>query len=286
MGLTRTSSGLLVRDEFSSDSSGDYYPTSGNTIAVASGELYASAANSGCARKTYNTAKCITALGEMDDDYGNGAAYYANENIGSAAAWDGYKIHYRTAGAYLSKYVDGSATDLANIACGYLGTNTVHTRVYLTATGVTGRIGVTAFTHSGSSTDTTYTAAAYGGLHFRKESAAYGIQWLDIRTSHLITCTGMTTGHYLRVSDGTTAAEAQESGGTATVDAGAVLFPLASVQIRTAAAGGGDLIAELTSTDYADMGGGDAFAYSASSVWLPQLIVPQCYPSYGGLTYG
>ena len=53
--------------------------------------------------------------------------------------------------------------------------------------------------------------------------------------------------------------------GLATVDAGLVLFPLSSVQIRTAAAGGGDLVAEITSGTLADMGGGDAFAYSAGA---------------------
>jgi len=84
--------------------------------------------------------------------------------------------------------------------------------------------------------------------------------WVDVRTSHEITCTGMSTGHYLRVSDGTTAAEAQESSGTATVDAGLVLFPLSSVQIRTASGGGGSLVAELGTGDYADMGGGDVYA--------------------------
>jgi len=60
------------------------------------------------------------------------------------------------------------------------------------------------------------------------------------------------------VSDGTTTAKATASVGTAVVDAGAVLFPLASVSVLD----GSNNVVETYSA-LTDMGGGDTFAYSS-----------------------
>jgi len=130
-------------------------------------------------------------------------------------------------------------------------------------------VGTTTLGLALGSTDTTYTGDQYGGGKF----AAVANQAVDdlwFCSSHLITCSGMTENHYLYCTDGTTAAEAQADGdGDASVNAAAVLFPFTSVAIYTGSGATGDKIAELTTGDHADMGGGDVFAYSAPAAGNP-----------------
>jgi len=127
------------------------------------------------------------------------------------------------------------------------------------------KVGQSALTASASQTDGTYAGSLYPGAFLRYSvTNNENIDWLDARTSHQITVSSLPDGSSVVVSDGTTTASADTAAGTATVDAGAVLFPLASVSVYSGAGGGGDLLATLTTGDYADMGGGDVFTYSAA----------------------
>lgn len=278
MGLTRSSSGLKLFDDFSSDTSADYDAYSG-TIVVSGGEM---TLPNHIVHKTASGVYCVTSkiLG-YKGGHMSGPALWANSALDAAADIDGYVAEGLNANVvYMGALTDNSASWLANGAYTQSAGNYIF-RLYRNAATVYMKIGTTALDGKElSSNNTAYTGTLYPGMYYKTNNH---LDWLEGRTAHTITCTGMTTGHYLRVSDGTTAAEAQESSGTATVDAGAVLFPLASVQIRTAAAGGGDLIAELTTTDYADMGGGDAFAYSSASAKPIWLFKTQYIPQLGGV---
>lgn len=280
MGLSRTTKGLKVYDGFGSDTSANYDTLVG-TFTMSGGLATVGTGNDLVVHKTASDVKCITIRALVVSNSALGAMYIVNSSLSSSYDRDCYECHGYSGTIYLQKWVDNVSTSLGT-ATFTLG-SAIITRVYLAATGVNARYGTSALSNGLSSNDTTYTSGSYGGL-FARNQANMQADWLDLRTSHIITCTGMTTGHYLRVSDGTTTAEAQESSGTATVDAGAVLFPLSSVQIRTASGGGGTLIAELDTDDYADMGGGDEFAYSSGGIWLPRHM--QYHPAFGGLRYG
>lgn len=290
MGLTRTTRGLDsgVYDDYSSDVS-DSYDGLGSTYYVSGGNLVSSGTDY-VVRTTPSGIACLTASIYVSTTLpqASGVALWANGAFSADADIDGYAAQTQTSlGLY--RWTNRGPTALGSSSSDLLATAGAFfvQRIYRSGNNICLRWGndTTAFDQLLSASDTTYTSGLYGG--FRPVGNYVVATWADFRPSHTVTCTGMTEGHYLRVTDGTTAAEAAANGaGLATVDAGAVLFPLATVQIRTAAAGGGDLIAELDTGDYADMGGGDAFAYSASGLWLPQLIKPQYFPQFGGLTYG
>jgi hypothetical protein len=275
MGLTRTSSGLLWFDDFSSDTSAQYSILNWSP-SFADGRIHKTTSNAGSMVKTgITTAKCVTTRLKFSDLSACGAGVLLSDGVyttfhrgydcfaqPNASRW--YLYYWNQSGSYSNKGGVGYPFTFeaeTNYLCRIYALPDHYFRIRAGATDLS--VGTAQYQDA-----ITLGSELTGGMS--GYSTKNDHDWLDIRTSHTITCTGMTTGHYLRVSDGTTAAEAQESSGTATVDAGAVLFPLATVQIRTAAAGGGDLIAELDTGDYADMGGGDAFAYSgASAVWLP-----------------
>lgn len=266
MPLSRASSGLLLRDDFGSDTSANYSKTAG-TLSVSSGRLEASSA-CGATRKTITGVLCATVRGNF---YGGqtGTLLSQNELSSEAATIDIYSIHYDGANWLLRRLVNGSATTLATVATPDLDLNTYGvSRLYRSGTSIVGRFGVTTLAGSGSAVDTTYTTGLYGGPMPVGSAYRYA-DYLDLRTSHLITVNSLPAGSSVVVSDGTTTASADTTAGTATVDAGAVLFPLASISVYSSTGGGGSLLAQITSATLADMGGGDVFTYSGGSLWLP-----------------
>jgi hypothetical protein len=273
MGLSRSSSGLLVYDDFGSDTSANYIVEGAATVSMTGGNCSVSATNTRAVHTGSSGTKCVTVNAKrVSGDTRVGQAYYsANSTCETANDVDGYNAYGATTWG-LGRLINAGATVLGTDSNDYCAEGEWgFTRVYLAAAGAVGRFGKTTLGQNITTTDTTYEAAGYGGFGVGG-SAGTLFTTFESRTSHLITCTGVPTGSYLRVSDGTTAAEAQESSGTATVDAGAVLFPLASVGIYTASGGGGTKTAEILAATLADMGGGDAFAYSAdggAAVWLP-----------------
>lgn len=266
MTLTRTTRGLDtgVYDDFGTDTSANYDPLLG-TVSVATGLLTIATANDRVIHKTASTVKCVTASIKRSGARAAGPFYCASASLVSANDVDGYTLYaYGTPAWYFDRVTNNAMTNLgystANVpADGATGIG----RIYLAADGAKCRCGVTALTDSIASTDTTYTAAAYCGFVAGNQNDQQA-DWLDARPSHLVTVTGLPSGWYAKVSDGTTTAKAAASEGTAAVDAGAVLFPLASVTLYNGDPDGAGVLQETLDTGtYADMGGGDVLAYTS-----------------------
>lgn len=287
MGLTRTSSGLKLRDEFGSDTSANYNSRSGTSFAIGSGYLaldYGAAVNT-----TQSGILCVTSKIYRYTANSVGPGLWASNDFSNDANIDGYTMNANATKWSLFRVTNYGFTELGSSANSPLGDNNWgYARIYRSGNDVVLRAGASALTSIAvSASDTNYTTGLYAGARANTLGTAPRADDLEGRTSHLVTCSGLSPGWYLKVSDGTTTAKAAESSGTATVDAGAVLFPLASVSVYDGDPDdAGSLVAECDTGDYADMGGGDVFAYSASGLWLPQLIKPQYFPQFGGLTYG
>jgi hypothetical protein len=263
MPFTRATSGLLIYDGFGTDTRANYSQTGSGTWTVTGGKLHQDAGGMSSRRQSsISTAGCVTAGHHYTFNDKRSVLTLATATAGQYSLYRGYFVQKYQSTITLQKCVnDTTITALATLGSTGITGDTPQglvSRVYRAGNDVYGRIGATALVNVGSASDTAFTSSLSGAVWMQ---GLEDIDWLDIRTSHLISCSGMTDGWYLRVSDGVTAAEAVASGGTATVDAGAVLFPLSSVGIYTAASGGGSKIAEITSAALADMGGGDAFTY-------------------------
>jgi hypothetical protein len=142
-------------------------------------------------------------------------------------------------------------------------------RGYISGGTVYARFGYTSLGAGISASDATYAQGSFG---FR---CSWDIKhdWVDARPAHTVICTGLPAGSSVVCSDGTTPASADTAAGTATVDCGAVLFPLASVTVYSSTGGGGDVLVALDTGDYADMGGGDSFEYAADAGgWLGPIV--------------
>lgn len=262
-GLTRSTTGLKLRDEFSEDTSGNYDENIG-TLSVSTGSLRTDTNTTKFVHANSSGTLCVTAkFGYMATTNSGMVCLWKNYPINANEDIDGYTCRPMSSGTQVGvgRYVDNSYyqfTTGTHSGCDGLG------RVYADGTTITARSGTGGvFTGVASTTDATHSAPYYGGglLRYTNED----VDWFECRSSHKVTVTGVPTGYWVRVYDGTTAAEAQESGGTAVVDAGAVLFPLSTIQIRTASGGGGTLIYELDTGDYDNMGGGDSYTYAAVS---------------------
>lgn len=268
MGLTRSSSGLLLYDDFSSNTEANYIISGddGSGWAVTGGAFVGTPAGDSFARRAYTTCKCVTA--RVKQTTVSGWCKFVGLGGSNTLYYDvfpyGYWIESNNSTTALNLiYCHSGGTDLIDSWATSARSNDTYYlwRLYLSGNTVYGKFGGAALADLDSCAHSTYTqGTAYLGC---EGSSAW--DWFEARTAHTITCSGMTDGHYLRVTDGTTAAEAAASGGTATVDAGIVTFPLTSAAIYTAASGGGSKLAEITSGTLADMGGGDAFAYAADS---------------------
>jgi hypothetical protein len=270
MGLTRSSSGLLLRDDFGSDTLANWTEAGGRTgdWSITGGTLLKSNTGDTTRRRTdITTAKCATMRVKEADV----TSAYTKLYVGGAGAntsdWpyacQGYCVQtYDTAEAMWVDWKDASTNNnLSSEPGDTLYTRVVDTyyltRIYIDSGYVKVRQGQTVLAGTLSYANNQFTQGHIGVGGYVGTAT---FDWVEARTSHLITCSVMTDGHYLRVTDGTTAAEAVASGRTATVDAGLVTFPLTSVAIYTATGGGGSKIDEITSATLADMGGGDVFA--------------------------
>jgi hypothetical protein len=274
MGLSRSSSGLLLYDDFSTDTEADYtpYDSTHDDWAVSGGDMVCSKLNGtypALYRTGITTCKCVTGRfteSTISSYCGVGIINGVTGNGGYPKGAVGVTTDEGAPNGWWITAVDVSASAQTTGDCpNYVGTGTNFiTRVFIDSGSTKAYCGFATLDESGLATAAAATLASAAPAILN-----YGVtghcQWLEGRTSHLITCTGMTNGHYLRVSDGTTTAEAAASGGSASVDASAVIFPLTSVQVRTASGGGGTLVAQITSATLTDMGGGDAFTYTSSN---------------------
>jgi len=263
--LRRVTKGLLLYDDFSTDTEANY---EGNHayFAVSGGAMVSSGVPGDVylCRADIFAAKVMTCRAKSSSWTAN---YQTPCVVGGSDVYgtfmpSGYIVQLESTAdqCYISCYPNGGSgayTIQSAVSVDLTDDTYCLWRLYIHGGRVYLKQGATALVSRHDEADATHTA---GHIGINAYAGTCSWDWVEARTSQLISCTSMPPGAYLRVSDGTTTAEAQAVGGTATVDAGLVLFPLTSVQVRTASGGGGSLIAEITSATLTDMGGGDVFA--------------------------
>ena len=259
----------MVFDDFSSDTIANYN-TVGDPV-ISDGVIELSGSKTAIHDDSQGTL-CVTAkLLKLDiNNYSTYLLLSQNPSWALTADIDGYFLRFRGS-TYnywqLYRYIDGSALVLGT--GGDTCDGWIFGRLYRDGANIIARCGQAALDVSVSTNDETWEADLYAGV--RSANPANQADNLECRTSHLITCTGLPDGYWFKVADAVletgTEAKAQASSGTATVDAGAVLFPLYWVGVFDGDPDdGGSLVETITYLTHADMGGGDAFAYSEDVV--------------------
>jgi lysophospholipase L1-like esterase len=268
--LARTASGLLAYDDFSTDTIANYtsYTRAGKTAptwAISGGYLSETTDNGGgwLLRNGITTAKCVTTRMKLPV-YGNGPQICAAAK--GVSYCPGYSFDARAGGGSqgITRWDSNAATGLV-AANGYVSVGPYAVvRIYHDGTSIWAKGGLTTLgTISRTASDATYTSGTAGFHHnYIEPATADAYDWVDIRTSHLVICSGLPANYQIWVDDGTTEAKATAAAGTATVDTGQVLFPLAKIRIADA----NDAVATtITSATLTDMGGGDEFVFSNAS---------------------
>lgn len=266
--LTRMSSGLIGRDEFTSDTLSNYTikPEASAGVWQAgydSNYLFRGSGYSGAssvARTGWTGASCVTCRMYMNSN-SNEICLYLADSFDTGYLYNSYfnQLYNPGTGLNLYRRSGGTSTWLAFVAMPASGGHYYNQRVVDAGSTVYALSGKTSL--GSLATKTGESTFGPGFPVVSCSTAGYKCDWLEARTSHLITCSGLPSGYKFEVSDGTTTVVATESGGTATVDAKAVLFPLAQVRVLNAS---NQEVANLTSATLSDMGGGDAFAYDNS----------------------
>ena len=269
--LRRTVRGLLGRDDFGADTKADYYAAFGATTnwSVSGGAFaYAAApdAESAVHRIAPHGSKCVTVKTHLTAF----ATLYAPIIIVNDYVSDNYSAgywirQYATTAKLSKRPVIGSFSDLDSWAFSVSnGNNYVH-RLYIASGTLYGLAGTTALSAGADVADATFTEGWPGFYGYGDSEWDY----VESRSSHLITCSGLPASSSVVASDGTTTATANTADGAVSIDAGAVLFPLASLTVYSQADGAGDVLASLDTGDLDDMGGGDAFEYSGAAAGNP-----------------
>lgn len=267
MGLTRSSSGLLVRDDFGSDTSGNYYASDSKTLQVTSGYLNITVAGDCIVVDQDKTGVVITTKGYRTTGAADGCMFVDSTTPAVASA-NGYRFYYRASTNLwtLSKYASGSQSVLATDNDDMPGTNSYsYARCYHAAGSQLAWGGSSWPLQAAlSATDTTYDATT---LYDAVWLAGNRVDYLEWRSGYTITCTGLGSGSgYQLQANGSATYKATESSGTATLSVAVLEWPLTSVEVLDAS---NNQVAQITSGTLADMGGGDAFAYAAAATGKP-----------------
>ena len=263
--IQRYKSGLIERDEFSADSSSNYLVVGGDDkyFTITGGIVRTYGQPMWAVLKGSLGTLCVTSKVKAISDVATTALMLmANADPTADTDKDGHMVRVSVyANQWQCYRMDGNtATSLGTTAAtGIAAGDTCYYRVYRDGGNVVFRGGEGNLAQLNTSVaDSNYTSNLYGG--FRQNTPALyptDNDYFETRTSHIVTCTNLPAGWKFKISDGTTTAQATESGGTATVDAGAILFPLANVQVLNDS----DEVIE-TYTSLSDMGGGDTFQYA------------------------
>ncbi len=282
MTFSRTSSGLVIRDTFSADTSGNYYASDSKTLSVDAGQLGASGQ---CVFEDIDvTPNCVTVRTyRVANQSSSKVGLYTTTNP-TVANRQGLEIVYSNSSSmfYLVKdrgtALDSDATDKPaagdNVYLSY--------RLFRGASGVLGWAGRTyplTCLLTSSNTDFATTTLYAGGMI---ETASSDIDIFEARTGYTITCSGLPSGYQVQ-ANGSATYKASESSGTATLDVGMLEWPLTSVEVLD---GSNNQVEQLLNITLTDMGGGDAFAYSAASTKPIWLFKTQYIPQLGGAIRG
>ncbi len=269
MTLTRTTRGLDsgFRDDFDADTSAEYDLYSTQTITMAGGLATLVSSSTRSIRKNHGTIMCATARGLRAGSRMAGVLMSPNSVFNVGADIDCYISHWASTWR-LDRLDNNSTTALASSSVdipvdGDYGL----TRIILLPTGVVAKCGRAAFTRTLTSTDLTYPGPCYAGL-CGGSAAGLQVDWHEGRPSHLVTVTGLPANSSVVCSDGATpSSPANTAAGVAVADCGAVLFPLASIDVYSQPNGAGVLIDQITNATLNDMGGGDVLARSAAAYY-------------------
>lgn len=278
MGITRTASGLLAYEDFSTDTSGNYdeYP---NTLSVSAGHLVTSGGAYTFA--THNSGSggvCVTTRGyRYQANRGGHPFLSANAALAADADVDGYSVRYETDKFVLKRWTNLGSADLATDTYALAQSAYNLSRVYRTGSTIVAKYGTTALDDGMSAVDATYAGTLYGGIYLHTSSDK--IDWVDLRTAHTVTMTGLPAGSSIVCTDRTTpSGPANTAGGVAVADCGALLFGPAlpwTVTAYSGADGTGDVLGTIDQAacladsfldalgNHCAGGGGDTFAYAA-----------------------
>lgn len=304
MTITRTTVGKLAVDDFAVDSSSLYNQTAlpstgGMTRFVIANDILTMNDVVGIRNDTGAFVGCVSADisndSQADGANSAGVVWSIDETVPSKALQNLYFLRQNGGYWQLYSFLNGSATLLTSSPPGLSGLGTWgKVRLYRDGATLHGRAGGTDLSAVDlTSADATH-SPAYGGLRYSSGSRLAHGDNLWLSTSHIVVFSGLEPGYYLLAADSLSGQKkVQESGGTATLDAGALWFPLVSIGVYDGDPdGGGSLVEAVTSATYSDMGGGDTYIYSTGGgptppgMLIPQIVVPQYYPQFGGLTYG
>lgn len=277
MAITRSSSGLLERDEFGSDTSANYSLLAGRSLTIDSGEVTCTA-NTNVVRATFDTVGVVTVRAKRSGTRMSGPMITDKATMTSAGNNDSYTIRVGT-NWLMSIWNDGSNTDLANGSSSNVPADGAYgiARIWQAGGVVYGRAGTTSLASAFQNNEATYTCAR-GGMLFCNQ-AANNVDWVELRTSISVTCSGLPADWQFQVTDGTTTVKATAVAGTATVNASSVMWPFTEVMVLDAA--NAEQMHLLAAT-LADMGGGDAFAYAADASYIPGIMQAHIFPSQIG----
>lgn len=262
--LTRLTSGLVLRDDFGSDTSANYYIESGDTLGVTSGYLYAVTNTADKAVTDQDkTARVVTVRGWRN---GTGkAGSYACLFNASSPTWatrSGYMVSLAGAATKysLERMDNGADTELAAGTNDLPATGDVlyyYSRIWHENSDIRAWAGRTfPLQNSFTSTDATYnnTTLYNGG---RMQAGTGRFEYFECRTDYRITCIGLPAGYKLQ-ANGSASYRATEVRGKASLDVAVLDWPLTSVEVLDPS---NTQIVQLTTSTYTDMGGGDIFSY-------------------------
>jgi len=179
----------------------------------------------------------------------------AGAREGTGKAFPGYSARLSTTQASIQKRASETWTSLASQSYATSFGTYRQVRLYVVDGVVHMRAGATDLSQLDLSASDAAYASGSGGV---RASSRCSYDYLELRTSQEITVNELPAGYVVRVSQGDDTAQATAVAGTAVVDAGGLLFPLDKIEVFD---DGGMKVAELTSLDLTDMGGGDVFEY-------------------------
>lgn len=258
--IVQESSGLVAYDDFSEDVS-DLY--SGYDFTVADGHLYGNVASTYAVRSGTAGTNCITArILTANEVYVAGLFLSAHPDYEAVGDLDGYTFlagPLKTSANYIYEIEDNVYDWRKRFPPRLAVASYNFMRLYYDGSNVYGGAGETSISTILSHASSTY-STLYGGINYRRY---YKFDWIEYRTSYAPSCSGLPSGWYFLVSDGTTTATAMESSHTATVAAGYVLTPYTKVEVYDGdPTTTGHLMATLLAEDATwRMGGGDVFKY-------------------------
>lgn len=279
MGITRATPALIFRDDFGSDTSADYYASDSRTLTVASGALDPS---DYCAilHDSQHTGKCVTIEGYRPTNYGSPWAAVFGTTSPGYLSWSGYGVFFRNSTALWTLYHDGGTIlDTDNVDSP--GNNDwAICRLFVASGSQLGWCGTAYPLTAGAGTDSA-TVEGTESSHNHGSGTVYSgmlvtgnlstVSYYDVRPGYKITMSGLGSGSGYKVQvNANSSYKATESAGIATLSVALLEWPLTSVEVLDASDA---QVAQVTNATYADMGGGDAFAYAADITFTPKVIL-------------